>query len=489
MSLLVPFATRTALIYTIGIQYVGLNSLFTSVLSVLSFAELGIGSALVYAMYEPMAKGEESKICALLALYRKCYRVIGIVIVLLGLALMPFLDLLVSGDVPPDIDIRIIFLAYLLNTAISYLTFTYKQSLFVADQRVDVPSKLSAVTSAAMGALQIGALLATQNYYLYVLAIPIATLVNNLAIGYLTSKYYPDFRCKGSISRAELKDISKNVAGLVFVKVGSVVLTASDTLVVSAFLGLWTLGVYNGYSVLVTAAAGLMQGIQSAIIPTIGNKIALDSKESCWNAFEVLNLLYMWLSIFAFTCLVCLINPFVAIWQGVDNTLPVGISFLLCISFLVQRSGEMSWMFREAAGLWWQGRAIPFVSSFVNLALNLMLVQVIGLYGVVASTVIALLLVNLPLGAKVLFSNFFDSRRLLKGYLLQTTGYLVLGIAIGALSILLCDAIPVDGFCGLALRLAVAVAVSNSLLFVAFWRKGTFHRAIEMAKELANAKK
>lgn len=483
-----PFITRTALIYTIGIQYVGLNSLLTSVLSVLSFAELGIGSALVYAMYEPIAKKNVGKVCSLLAFYRKCYRVIGVVILVAGLMALPFLDCFISSGVPTDINIRVLFLVYLANTVISYFTFAYRQSLFTASQRVDIPSKISAILSLLSGLLQVLILVFLKNYYLYAAVLPVITLANNLAVGFLSARAFPQYVCKGRLEKAELKLIGKNVLGLVFGKVGSVVLAASDTLVISAFLGLWILGVYNGYAVIVTAAAGLIQVVQTSLIPTIGNKIALDSKESCYRSFRILNFMYMWLSTVMFVCLVGLLQPFVAIWQGSENTLAIGVSLMLSLSFLVQRSGEMSWMYREAAGLWWQGRFLPFFSSILNLMLNLISVHFIGIYGVVLSTIVALLVINLPMGAWVLFRHYFQSASRCFRYVAETIGYLLLACLIGVASLLACNALPLEGVPDLAVRLLVCLVLSNAVLIVAFSRSGLFRSALCMIGEVVPAR-
>ncbi len=478
VTLLMPFITRTVLIYTIGIQYAGLHSLFTSVLSVLSLAELGVGNALVFAMYKPIAEHDTDKVCALLSLYRKCYLVIGCAILIIGLCMLPFLGDLITGETPDAVDVRVLFLIYLANSSISYFMFAYKQSLFIANQRVDAISKLTAISSLVSCLLQVGALILFANYYLYAIVLPVITLANNLAIGYLSKKAYPDFVCRGSLMKSELRSIEKNVAGLVFVKVGSVVLSVSDTLVISAFLGLWTLGVYNGYSIVITAVAGLIGVIQGALIPTIGNKIAMDSKKDCLHAFGILNFLYMWLAIVAFSCLAGLLQPFVSIWQGAENTLAVGIPLLLSLCFLVQRSGEMSWMFREAAGLWWEGKYLPFMSSVINLALSLVLVNFIGIYGVIIATVIALFVVNLPMGARFLFKHYFDSNKDCCRYLASTLGYLAFGCVVGAVSFAACEALSFAGVPGLLVRLTVCLLVSNAALFLAFCRSRLFGRAM-----------
>lgn len=238
ITLGVPFITRTVMIYTMGMRYVGLGSLFMSILQVLSFAELGIGSALVFSMYKPIAEKDDAKVCALLNFYKKTYRVIGTVILVLGLLIMPFLKYFIASDLPEGINLQVLFSIYLLNNILGYFLFAYKQSLFTASQRTDMISKIGMGLQLVSGIAQILILILSQNYYLYVSVIPIITCLNNLCVGILTDRYYPQYRCKGTIKKEELRSIEKKVGGMVFQKIGGIVLSSVDTIVISAFLGL-----------------------------------------------------------------------------------------------------------------------------------------------------------------------------------------------------------------------------------------------------------
>ena len=157
-QLLVPFLIRTIIIKILGIEYAGLNSLFTSILQVLNIAELGVGTALVFSMYKPIVEHDDKKICALMQLYKIYYRVIGLVILAIGLCITPFLSKLIKGDVPPDINIYVLYFLNLGATVLSYWLFAYKNSLFQAHQRNDVVSKVTILTNTVMYVLQISLL-------------------------------------------------------------------------------------------------------------------------------------------------------------------------------------------------------------------------------------------------------------------------------------------------------------------------------------------
>ena len=180
VKLVIPFVMRTVILYLLGVEYLGLNSLFTSVLSVLNLAELGVGSAMVYSMYKPIVEDDIEKICALMRLYKIYYRIIGIVVCALGLLLLPFIPNLISGDVPADINIYVLYLLDLSITVLSYWLFAYKSSILQAYQRTDVISKATLISETLKYGLQFIVLAIFHSYYLYVLVNLLAQIFNNI---------------------------------------------------------------------------------------------------------------------------------------------------------------------------------------------------------------------------------------------------------------------------------------------------------------------
>lgn len=256
--ILFPFAVRTVMIYVMGNEYVGLNSLFTSILSFLSLAELGIGVALVYNMYKPIAENNPELICALLNLYRKLYRYIGIVIMVLGLFLVPFLKYLVKIDVDVNVNIYCLYFIFLFNTVISYWLFGYKQSLLQAHQRNDIVSRVALIVQSLMYVLQIAALMLFKNYYAYIILLPIFTVITNVVTSNIVDRMYPQYSCRGEVSQ-EIKDsIRKKVLALVGAKANSVVLHAADNIVISAFLGISVVGKYGNYYYIMNSIVAFM---------------------------------------------------------------------------------------------------------------------------------------------------------------------------------------------------------------------------------------
>ena len=213
-QILVPFLMRTAMIYLMGVQYLGLNSLFTSVLQVLNLAELGVGSAMIYSMYKPIAEDNNTTICALMNLYRTYYRIIGAIIAAVGLFLTPFIPKLISGDVPQGINIYVLYLLNLGATVLSYWLFAYKNSILQAHQRVDIVSKVTLVTSTVQYALQLFVLWVFKNYYLYVVALLTTQALTNIITAICADKLYPQFKPAGKVATEEKKAINGRIKDL-----------------------------------------------------------------------------------------------------------------------------------------------------------------------------------------------------------------------------------------------------------------------------------
>ena len=279
VAMLFPFAVRSIIIFKLGMEYVGLNSLFASILQVLSLAELGFGSAIIFSMYKPIATNDLAEIGALLNLYRKTYHIIGGIILCVGMFLVPFLNHLISGGYPENINIQILYLIYLFNTVSSYFLYAYKQSLLLAYQRVDVDSNIATIVNIVMYVIQILALVFTSNYYCYIVWLPISTIVINLWRNAKISRMFPNIQCVGNVSIEVKKDIFKRVTGLILTRICQVCRNSFDSIIISAFLGLTLLGKYQNYYYVMNTIIGFLGIVTSAVVAGIGNDVVTKSAE------------------------------------------------------------------------------------------------------------------------------------------------------------------------------------------------------------------
>lgn len=477
--ILFPFVVRTVMLYVMGTEYVGLNSLFTSILSFLSLAELGIGHALVYTMYRPIAENDTDSVCALLNLYRKIYRYIGFIILGVGSILIPFLKYLVKMDADVDVNIYVLYGIYLLNTVISYWMFGYKQSLLQAYQRTDIISKRSLVVQSAMYIFQILVLFMFKNYYIYIILMPIFTILTNIANSIIVDRLFPNYTCRGTVSKEISDSIRKRVLALFGTKANSVLMHAADNIVISAFLGIVMVGQYGNYYYIMNSIIGFITIIYDSITAGIGNSIVVDEKEKIYNDFKTVTFLNNWIVTFCSICLLCLYQPFMEIWVGKDLMFGMDIVILLVIYFFVYQERRIILTYKDAAGIWWEDRFRPYAMMVINLVCNIILVQFIGLYGVILSTIFSMI-IGCPWETFTVFHYVFN--RSMKSYFVEMGIYCIVDIVICIICFLFCELVGVGGILGLILRLLICTVVQNMSFVLIFYRTTEFAAAMKKAK-------
>ncbi len=482
-TLIIPFFCRTAVIQVFGVNYVGLNSLFTSILSALNLAELGFGSAVVFFMYKAIATDDEDRIRALVNYFKHVYKVIGTVVLLVGLSLLPFLQLFVNKDVPSDINIHVIYLLTLTATVLTYFLFAYKSSLFHAFQRNDVLMKISTAIAVAERILQLVFIFAFKNYYLYIASAIFAGIANNILISFFAKRHYPQYAAAGVLDKEVKKGIAQKIKGLIFYKIGNVVSGSADTIVISSFLGLTVMGRYGNYAYVLTTLFAFLGIYYSAMRSGIGNSIATESKQKNLDDFKFLQFVQNWMISWATVCLLCLFQDFIELYVGEEHQLPIGIVICFCAYFWTWKIQDVVHVCKEAAGLWDQDRFRPLIGAGFNLILNLIFVQIIGLYGVILSTVAQFIIIDLPWASKILFKNYFETSS--KCYYLLLIKGLLETLIMCAATYFVCLQIHIDNtVLSLLVKALLCVSVPN-IIFVAFnVRSKEFKKVISRAKRI-----
>lgn len=474
LQIVLPFVTRTALIYVLGVEYVGLNALFVSLLNVLSLAELGIGSAMVYSMYRPFADGDNATLSALLALYKKLYRFIGLAVLVIGLGALPFLPYLVHGSLPIGIDLYVLYIIYLVNSVIGYFLFAYRQSAFIASQRTDILSNINSSILLLSSITQIALLIAVQNYYAYIIVLPIFTCVSNIVTALLFQKRFPYLACRGKISPVLAIEIKRNVVGILTQKVGTIALSSAPSIIVSAFLGLTALGLFNNYQYMITALFSLLAIIQTSIIPSVGNSLVSTERKKNYADFRKFLFMYTWiLSCFAIAFL-CLAQPFVEIWLGDTRILPFNVVIVMSVYIYTFKMNDMVYVYREAAGIWREGMFIPLVAAVVNVIVSILLVRLVGLPGALVGSIVSLLMVYTPWYTRVLFVCYFDDKRKWLGYLGRQFRYLAVCLVAASVTYSVVAAIPLSGILGLLVKGVTTLLLSNIMLLLCEYRTPEF---------------
>lgn len=482
VSIVFPFVIRTIIIYKLGAEYAGLNSLFTSVLQILSLSELGIGSAIVFSMYEPIAKEDYQKVGELLNLYRRFYFLIGCFMLVVGLALIPFLPYLISGSYPSDINLLTLYLVYLTNTVLSYFLFAYKSSVLNAFQRNDIENNISTIVNICMYVIQVIVLLLFENYYLYIIFLPIATIAINLIRSIITDKQFPQIKCKGEVDKDTRKSIYKRVGALIGHQLSGTVNCSLDNVVVSAFLGLVTVAQYGNYYYIVSALSGVMQVVFNGLTASIGNSLITENKEKNLRDFYDIQYINAWIVSWICICMMCLYQDFMTIWVGEEYLFPSDIVVLFVIYFYTWQIRRTVLTYKNAAGMWWADKFKPYVSVCSNLILNFVLVQIWGIYGVMISTIISYAIIEAPWETHALFKLYFTTK--ISGYWKRYSIYGFIGLADLLITYCLCSLIRIDGLLGLIIKASICCILPNIIWIAATFKSKSFGRIKDIMKKL-----
>ena len=486
--MLTNFIMRTVLIHYLGEVYLGLDSLFVSILQILSLSELGISSAMVYSMYKPLAENDTPAVCALLKLYRTVYRWIALIMTVLGLAVTPFLPLIVKKDLPEGMNLYVLFFINLANTVLSYALFAYRSSLFTADQKYSVNNNIYSIFKIGGTALQVLAIILFKNYYMYSIILPLTTILKNLALYIISNKMYPQYKCEGTVPKEEINNIKKRCAGMFLHKLSFVFRNSLDSIVLSAFLGLALLGKYNTYYYIINAISGIMILVSNSVTASVGNSMVVESKAKNYADFRKLQLLYMGLTSWLTVCLVACTQPFIKLWVGEKMMFTDGIMFVFCIYFFSIHFSRVCHVYRDAAGLWWQDRFRPIVETVVNLVLNILLVKYLGVTGVMLSTIFCIVGIEGTWGTRILFKYYFSEEKM-SVYMLKLLWSWLLTAGSGAIVYFICRAIPMQGIPAIIVYGIIGSAVSVVIYILGNVFMPEFKPAVAFALKLIGLNK
>lgn len=480
-SMFGQMAVRTLLIWKLGNEYAGLNTLFTSILSILSLSELGVGSAMCYSMYRPIAEGNQNAINALVNLYRKLCRTIGSAILILGLLLLPFLDEFIKGDIPDDINIYLLYLIFLFNTAISYFLFSYQIAVLDAYQRNDLQSKIMLIIKFIMYTVQSLIIIIWHNYWLYIMVLPVLTIMENLLRAIVVRRKFPEIHCTGEVEKKEKESIKKEIIALFGHRLNGTIINSADSVVISAYLGLNIVAIYGNYYYILTAVALPFASFFSAIRPSIGNCYVKEDTETSYDLF--LNVVFgvKWIAAWFSICLLCLYQSFIKFWVGPNNLLEISTVILFSILFYEWRIFDCLTIFKDAAGLWWEDRIRPYIACVFNLVVNITLVNLWGINGVILSTIMAHMLISTPWVARVLLKRVFH-RRLHDFYIGYVRDFIIFCL-IGTLTFAVCSLL-IDTLLGFLIKMSVCIILPNICLGIIYRNCSELHYWRDLVREI-----
>ena len=461
------FASRTVIIQVLTIEYVGLSGLFSNVLTMLSLAELGIGEAIIFSLYGPIARKEKDNINAIMTFYKKIYICVGIFVLVVGLAVTPFIENFIK-DVPDIPGIYTIYMLYVINTAVSYF-FSYKAAFVTANQSNYVVVINNGICEVVMVIVQIVVLFTVKNYIGYMIVGIVFVLIQNISITIIADKRYPYLKEKTEHSMPQeiFKEIQKNTGAMVFHKIGTIVVFATDNLIISKFVGLLSVGIYANYCTITNAVTTFISKFFNAISASVGNLAIEESIEKQEKTFFRVFFIDFWLYNFSCCCLFCLLNPFIEdIWLGKKYLFSIAIVLMIVVKIYITGMRSACQTFKNAQGLYWYNKYMPLYESAINLGLSIWLVQDFGVAGVLLGTIGSSILTCVWIEPHVLYKYGFNKSA--KEYYLKYLAYaavfaLTLGATYGLNYI-----VPGSGIMLLLVRCALSVILPNLIMYIIF---------------------
>jgi O-antigen/teichoic acid export membrane protein len=470
---LLKFFLQTVFIKILGAEYLGVNGLFTNILTVLSFAELGIGNAIIFSMYKPIAENNIDKIKSLMKLYKVAYRFIGIFVFIAGLLLVPFLNFIVT-DVPNIKESIIsIYILFLINTSISYF-FSYKKSIITANQKDFIVTINNLFFFLIRGILQIIFLVITKNYIMYLIIQIICTFLENYIISNKANHMYPYLNDKNvdDLSKNEKDDIFKNVKSLVVYKFGSVILNGTDNIIVSSMLGTSLVGILSNYSLIINAISGIINNALSGFTASIGNLNAVASIQKKKSIYNQLFLISYWIYSTLFMGLILLLNPFIEIWVGVSYCFDSLTVFIISFNFLIDGLRFTGYTYRNTMGLFKKGKYAPIIAAFLNILLSIILGLHFGIFGILLATLISRVLTTVWYDPYLVYKYKFNESPM--NFYIKYISYLIILAVIYFINARVIELICVAGLIGFIIKGFVIVILTNLLLLIIFNRNKDF---------------
>ncbi|MFV0249432.1 MAG: lipopolysaccharide biosynthesis protein [Bacilli bacterium] len=472
LTVLINFIVKTVFIKMLSNEYLGINGLFSNIITMLSLADLGIGMAIPYSLYEPLAKNDKKRIKILMKFYSKIYNIIGIVVLLIGLSLIPFLEFLIK-DIPDISHLGFIYSLFVLHSASSYF-FIYKKFLVDSDQLSYITSRIVFIFSTILSVVQIIILLLFKNYILFLFASVVFVVLQNLVISSKVNKMYPYIKDKeeGNLNKEDVKDITKNVSSLFIYKVGTVITNGTDNIVISKFIGLIAVGFYSNYLLIINSLNNIVNQIFNSITSSIGNLVVTTNSKRSYRIYENLNFFSFWLYGLCSICIMVMINPFISLWIGSEYTLGIEVVFLLASNLYTMGMQNVTNSFRNSYGLFYIARFRPVIMVIINIVVSILLVQFIGIAGVIIGTIFSRLVTTTWLDPYIVHNHGFKISP--KKYYLKYSLYLLVFILTNWIVYFVTSKIIISNIFMWILVGIISVALVNIIFLLIFFKTSEF---------------
>lgn len=473
LNTVLGFVCRMVFVRCLAADYLGVNGLFTNILTMLSLAELGVGNAIVFALYKPLAENDEEKIASLMKVYATAYRTIGILISVVGLALMPFIDLIIQEQPNISESIYLLYAINLFNTASSYF-FSYRSSLLIAAQRNYIVGGINYAVTLLQSILQMIFLLVFRNYLGYLLIQTAGTFVYNVIVSWVAGKQFPYIRKKNvqPLPKNEQRVLFANIRDLMIYKVSSLLVNSTDNILITFFSGLATTGIASNYTLLVNTLNSLLGQVFNGLTASIGNHNASESVEKRYQMFSFLNMMNFWIFGWAALGIFFCSSDLVQLCFGEEYVLSNEIPFVMALNFFSVGMMNAVWTYKHTLGLFHYGRFIQIFTGILNVVFSVLLGTYWGLFGILFATFVARAMTSLWYDPYAVFTHGFGKSPVL--YIRKLIKYLLVLLAAAVLCQLSFALVEGSQLVKTLLKILLCSLVANVVFVIAFRKTPEF---------------
>lgn len=428
VTMLLQLVNRKVFVIYLSTDYLGLNGLFSDILSMLSISEMGVGAAMIFSLYKPVAEKDNEKIKGLMLLYKKIYTAVGWFIICVGVAITPLLGTFIK-DMPDIPYIHVYYIMYVIDVGMSYF-YTYKRSLIICNRENYISSMTTMFASVGTRVIQLVVLIFSQNFFFFLLTQIIFTRLENVVISRIADRKYPFLIEKKvePLDKGTKEEIKKNIFAMFAHKIGSVVVNGTDNIIISKILGLAVLGMFSNYFLLINTIQSIIAKVFNSLTSSIGNLVVEKDKDEAEKVFYKIFFANYCIYGFSTVCFFCLLQPFVRLWLGNTYLLSDATVWVMAIVFYFNGMRSTAMGFREASGNFWHDRYKAVAESIINLVCSIPLTLLFGVVGVKLGTLISMLTTSFWIEGYVLFKYYF--KKSTKKYMLTQLRYAILTIGI-----------------------------------------------------------
>ena len=482
LGFIVSFVARIFFIRILGSEYLGLNGLFTNILTILSLAELGVGEAITYSLYKPLAENDTRKCTMLMQLYKRVYDIIGIAILVIGISLTPLLPYIIN-DMPDIPNISLIYILFVINTAVSYF-FSYKRNLIIADQKRYIATFYRYLAHFTFTFLEIIYLMLFKNYIGYLVIMILATLADNIMVSRKADKMYDFLKNSEKIplDKESKTSIAKNTKAMMMHKVGGVVVNSTDNVLLSMYVSLEAVGLYSNYFFITNALNSITTHVFNSLTASVGNLFATSDSKKAYRVFKDVYFLDYFMYSFICVSLLCLFNPFIELWLGKQFLFSFDIVCIIVINFYVTGMRKSVLTFREASGLFYKDRWKSVFEAIVNLVASIILAINFGTFGVFLGTLISSVTVCIWVEPLILYKYGFKEK--LREYFKPYFLYLIITIISCSITYYLCSFINFGRVVSLILKAILCLIIPNTINILIFRKTDEFKYFKNLIKKL-----